>query len=178
MIVENVTIDVLSVTGHRPDKLGGYSPKAFQHLVNVAESCLTKLSPKKVITGMALGWDMAIAQACVNLGIPFIAAIPFKGQESRWQTKDQDKYKSLLQKAFVIEVISEGSYSPYKMELRNHWMVDHATAVLALYNGDDSGGTANCVRYVKKQKKPLLNAYRIYSKQSTSITKVDYNTST
>lgn len=54
---------ILAVTGHRPNKLGGYSKQAYRKLVKIAEVNLKKLNPDKVISGMALGWDQALAQA-------------------------------------------------------------------------------------------------------------------
>jgi hypothetical protein len=37
---------------------------------------------------MARGWDLALAKAAVELGLPLFAAIPFVGQESRWPAED------------------------------------------------------------------------------------------
>lgn len=166
---------ILSVTGHRPDKLGGYTPKAFDELVRVAKVSLDLLLPEHVITGMAMGWDMAIAKACVDKGIAFTAAVPFKGQESRWQPQDQQRYKYYLSRASTIEIISPGNYAPFKMDVRNRWMVDQSDTVLSLYNGDREGGTANCVAYAKKKKKTLYNAWRIYKKEAIVLTKVEYD---
>ena len=67
----------------------------FQYLI---KSTFKKLNPSEVISGMALGWDMALAQAAINLGIPFIAAVPFIGQENMWIKKTQEYYKELLSK--------------------------------------------------------------------------------
>lgn len=166
---------ILTVTGHRPDKIGGYKQDAFKEVLKTARMTLELLTPEEVITGMAIGWDTAIAMACVEKNIPFTAAIPFKGQESRWQPQDQNRYHSLLSKAAHVNIVSDGPYFPNKMEIRNRWMVDRADKVLALYNGDDKGGTANCVRYVMKQRKPLYNAWRLHNRQSTALTQVDYD---
>ena len=74
----------IAVTGHRHDKLGGYSPTAFRTLQVLAEQELIKLAPTTVLTGMALGWDQAVAAACVKLGLPFVACVPFAGQDRIW----------------------------------------------------------------------------------------------
>jgi hypothetical protein len=68
----------LAVTGHRPKDLGGYSDAAFVKLVAFAKNNLGKWQPRieYVITGMAQGWDQAVAQACVELGLPFHAYVP------------------------------------------------------------------------------------------------------
>lgn len=145
-------------TGHRPDKLGGYSDEAFNKLVEIAEETFKKMNPTEVISGMAMGWDMALAQAAINLEIPFIAAVPFIGQEKMWQKKTKDYYNELLSKAKEVVIVCEGGYSAYKMQVRNEWMVDNCDLVLAMHNGDTSGGTYNCVKYATN-KKPIINLY-------------------
>lgn len=148
--------DIISVTGHRPNKLGGYNN--FDKLVWFAECELKLIFPAGVITGMALGWDQAIAQAALNLNIPFLAAVPFQGQESIWPEQSKKFYRELLSKAASVEIISEGFYSSDKMQIRNKWMVDNSMKLLALWNGS-SGGTANCVAYAKSKHKPIINCW-------------------
>jgi uncharacterized phage-like protein YoqJ len=157
-----------AITGHRPDKLGGYSVDATQRLNHFAFRTMRYRlqyheedgTPMTVITGMALGWDMAVAFACKELEIPYIAAIPFLGQEKMWNKEYQDIYFRLLDAAQDIEIVSTGGYQPYKMELRNRWMVDNADMVIALYNGGEEGGTANCVRYAVATNKPVVNVWK------------------
>ena len=62
---------IVAGTGHRPNKLGGYNNESFLKLVNIAEDALKQMEVTEVISGMALGWDMALAQAAINLNIPF-----------------------------------------------------------------------------------------------------------
>ena len=54
---------VFAATGHRPNKLGGYAPKIAADLVKLATIFLNLRKPNKVISGMALGWDQAWAEA-------------------------------------------------------------------------------------------------------------------
>ncbi len=149
----------VSGTGHRPDKLGGYTEEAFNRLVEVAEKALTQLKPDEVISGMARGWDMALAQAAINKEIPFIAAVPFIGQDKMWQKKTKDYYNELLTKAKEVVIVCEGGYSAYKMQVRNEWMVNNSDLVLVMHNGDTSGGTYNCVKYATKVGKKMVNLY-------------------
>ncbi len=67
----------IAVTGHRPDKLGGFSEDVHHRLVRFAKETLSKIPRDNltIVTGMALGWDIAIADACDQVGIPFLAAI-------------------------------------------------------------------------------------------------------
>lgn len=149
---------VLAATGHRPNKLGGYGVDAFDVLVEVAEVYLDDNAPEKVISGMALGWDTAWAQAALNLGIPVIAAIPFKGQEGMWPAASQRNYHTILNKCRESIYVCEAGYAPWKMQTRNQWMVDNCTTLIALWDGSD-GGTGNCIKYAEKIKKPIINLW-------------------
>lgn len=106
---------------------------------------------------MAQGWDQAIAASCIYLDIPFVAAVPFEGQELLWPEAARAQYRSLPEKASVIEVISEGGFSVAKMQVRNKWIVDHSDKMLALWNGS-VGGTCNCVAYAKPRI-PVMNCW-------------------
>ncbi len=149
---------MLAVTGHRPEKLLGYGAPAFLHLTRFASSQLRSVKPQTVITGMALGWDQAVAEACCQLGIPFIAAVPFAGQERRWQDPDQKRYTDLLRCAKRVEVTAKGGYEAWKMQRRNQWMVQQCKELLALWDGS-AGGTANCVRYATARKVPIIDCW-------------------
>lgn len=140
---------VLAITGHRPDKLGGYTqPNSFSTAIceKLQESFLA-IRPSLVLSGMALGVDQWAANVCINLGIPFDAVVPFQGQESTWPDSSISYYRYLLTKARRVEMLSPGPYSPALLHKRNRWMVDHADAVLAVWNGDMEGGTYRCLEY-------------------------------
>lgn len=149
-------------TGHRPQKLGGFSRDAEQIVYGVAERYLRDNRPDKMITGMALGWDTAVALACISLKIPFVAAIPFAGQDRNWNAYCQQRYAKILQKADTVEVISPGRYRADKMHKRNEWMVDRSIRVVALFDGVEEGGTYRCIEYAKKRQRHLVNLWSDY----------------
>lgn len=150
-------------TGHRPDKLGGYSTKVENRLFDLALAVCLKYKPTKIISGMALGWDKALAQASLRLTIPLLCAIPFKGQECRWQEVQQREYREILEQAKEVVIVSEGTYTANKMSIRNDFMLDNCDEVFALYNGT-SGGTANCVRSANSKGKVVHNFWNSWEK--------------
>ena len=150
---------VVCITGHRPNKLGGYGIDVHWKLVGMYTEVFGRIQPARVISGMALGADQAAAEAAIGLKIPVTAAIPFEGQESKWPTGSQVKYRELLAKCDTIVTVSPGGYSVDKMQIRNRWMVDNSEAVIALWNGS-SGGTANCVEYARSRGKEILQLWR------------------
>jgi len=154
---------IIAGTGHRPEKLGGYSNTVRERLTDLAAAYLSSRNPTKVISGMALGWDTAIALAAIKLHIPLIAAVPFKGQESRWQLPDRERFNYILSVASEIVIVSDGGYSASKMMVRNAWMVDHCDRLLALHDGS-SGGTGNCVNYAIRKDVPTDNVWKSWVK--------------
>lgn len=154
---------MICVTGHRPDKLGGYSPDANKKLYIFAlENVIPLVKENTLITGMALGWDIACARACITQNIPFIAAIPFVGQQEAWPTVSKIIYEKILSHAAQKVVVSPGLYSAHKMQIRNEWMVDRSEKVIALWN-ETPGGTANCVEYAKKKNIEVINLWDKWS---------------
>lgn len=149
---------ILAVTGHRPERLGGYGGDATSKLNNFALRVLKKHRPDYLMIGMALGWDTACANAALDLGIKFTAAVPFRGQERRWHADDRAHYNYLLSRAFDVHIVSDGGYSHDKLLKRNRFMVDQAHAVLALWSGERSG-TSHAVGYAVGTGKPVFNAW-------------------
>jgi uncharacterized phage-like protein YoqJ len=147
---------VLGITGHRPDKLGGYQPNPLQARINdLMREVFEDVRPDKVITGMALGVDQWAAAIAISMGIPFIAAVPFHGQELKWPKESQRYYQELLVKAADVTVVAQGPYAPWKMANRNKWVVSHSDVMLAVWDGTD-GGTHNCVDLIRKANKPMI----------------------
>jgi uncharacterized phage-like protein YoqJ len=151
----------LGVTGHRPDRLGGYDLKTRRALGGFAVDHLVHARPDRVITGMAIGWDLAIAAAAVALDIPFTAAVPFEGQEKRWPADAQRRYRALLARAAKIDIVSPYPGSEAFLE-RNRWIVDRSDRMSALWDGGTTGGTAACVRYAHSRGVPVENLWGLW----------------
>ena len=145
-------------TGHRPNKLGGYGKDVQQRLYTLALQQLQALGATEVISGMALGWDQAVAQAATRLALPWKAYVPFEGQELQWPALSQAAYHSLLRDATEVVVCSEGGYSGKAMQERNERMVDDCDLLLALWDGT-GGGTANCLRYAHVVERKVVNCW-------------------
>jgi uncharacterized phage-like protein YoqJ len=159
---------VLAFTGHRPPKLGGYGSQVQEALVTTARGLLRTVKPKECIVGMALGWDQAVAQACINEKVPFAAYVPFNNYYTMWPERSQVKYKWLLERASRTNIVCHGGYSPRKMGIRNEVMVDHSEAVIALWDYT-SGGTENCVIYAARVGKPTYNIWPVWSAQMDKL---------
>jgi uncharacterized phage-like protein YoqJ len=151
---------IVSFTGHRPDKLGGYAlvnPKRDDVLRALCVA-LRYLKPTQAISGMALGVDQWAASCCTYLRIPWHAYVPFKGQERRWPPESQATYHRVLTYASEIRIVCGPEVDPIRaMQIRNEAMVDACDLLIAVWDGT-KGGTANCVRYAQLMGKRI---YRI-----------------
>lgn len=157
---------IIAATGHRPQKLQSdwsqYEPLTLPRLTSLAKNSLLKYKPDTVISGMALGWDTAIALAAIELNIDLIAAVPCQNHASKWSKKQQDTWQWILDRAMTVNC-PDVPYTPSAMQIRNIWMCDHANMVLALWDGS-SGGTANCVRYAQKKGLSIINVWGSWEK--------------
>jgi len=143
---------IVCATGHRKIAV----PE--DRLIEIATDYLAETDPFRVISGMALGWDQAVARAAINLCIPLTAAVPFPQQPKLWPDHDQWNWTELIAAADRVHVVSD-YYRMSALEERNRWMVDNCDRVLAFWDGSVNGGTANCIRYATKKKCPIDNVW-------------------
>lgn len=134
-----------SFTGHRPPTIWEeypYSEENRLKLLEFAIKVLRENNVEKAISGMALGFDTAIASACVILDIPFIAAVPFKNHGNNWPKESRDRQALLLSSAEKVEICKGYIH-------RDHWMVDHSDKLIALDKGLPESGTGQTVEYAR-----------------------------
>ena len=144
-------------TGHRPQKLTRPELDIQDELEAEIQSAIQS-GYTTFITGMAYGVDIWAGEIVVRLRqdnpkIKLIATIPFPGFESRWSRDWKRRYLELLDKADLVRCISSG-YRPSAYQARNEWMVDHASRVIAVYNGCSSG-TKNTIDYARSKGIPV-----------------------
>lgn len=130
--------------------VGGTGHRAYYDEVDLT-TILTEIKPSQIISGMADGWDIALAKTSLNLNIPLAAAIPFK---------DHVKYWNILNNSLTSShIVCEGGYEVWKLHRRNEWMADRANLMLAFWDGNKKGGTFNCIEYCKRKNIPWINLY-------------------
>ena len=115
------------------------------------------------ISGMACGFDLMAAECVVELkserpDITMMAAIPYRGQCERWRKASQLKYWAPLHKADEQIVLSP-DYRPDCFLRRDRYMVEHASRLIAYFNGIPKGGTFYTVNEAKRQGVMVENIY-------------------
>ena len=153
-------------TGHRPAKFpwkyDENDPRCVE-LKAVLARQIEKLAAAGVtdfFTGMALGVDTWAAIAVLDLrernpAIKFHCVLPCEGQEAKWSTSAQVRYRDILREADSVEYVKR-TYDRKCMLERNQRLVDSAALLLAVYNGEKRGGTAATVRYAQKAGREII----------------------
>lgn len=162
---------IVSLTGHRPPKLAGYNmndpyyARLQERLVKVIEALATRYQQIECHSGMALGADTIWAQAIIKMKqkypniVTFIADIPDMNQASRWPIPSQEHWKNLLESTDEIIQYAHkhtGKSYAYILNQRNIGMISACDILLAVYNGDKTGGTANGVKDGMRMKKTIV----------------------
>lgn len=155
----------IMITGHRPSSLSNdygydYHSGKWKYTIQIFKELLIRYKATEAITGMALGADTAFAIAVLELkksgyDLKLHCAIPCLNHSSKWPEKSRELYHSILRQADLVQVVSEESYQPRLMQIRNEYMVDHSDLLIAFWNGE-KGGTKNCIDYAKKQFRPMI----------------------
>ncbi|MBA5867577.1 MAG: DUF1273 family protein [Nitrospira sp. CR1.3] len=153
----------IMVSGHRPGKLGGYTVNPIaRHIRKELHDIMAKARHRFAscvgITGMAQGVDQWFAEVCRGLSIPYIAYIPFPGQERLWPSDAQEHYRQLVADASEVRVgppVRTMLDIIAAFQRRNSEMVSGCHAAIAVWDGS-SGGTADAVRTLTDLGRPLL----------------------
>ena len=138
-------------TGHRPEKLN-CDEATVKALLDSAIRQAVADGFTTFITGMARGVDIWAGQLVLKLkeenpAVKLVAASPYKGFEERWSASWQEQYNSIIEKADAVRYICP-KYSKAAFQIRNEWMVDRSSRVIAFYNGE-AGGTRNTILYAE-----------------------------
>lgn len=87
--------------------------------------------------------------------IKLILIIPCKGQENKWNYKDQKVYENIKNNADKIVYLSE-KYEDGCMLKRNRHMIDNSNFVIAAWDSREMGGTYYTLNYARKLKKEII----------------------
>lgn len=140
-------------TGHRPEKLNQPEGVVVKGLTNAIHEAIA--DDKNVfISGMARGVDIWAAEIVLRLrsegeDVKLICASPYEGFERGWSADWQQRYNAVLRDADLVRYICPG-YSRACFQIRNEWMVNHSSLVIAVFNGQPSG-TKNTIDYAVRK---------------------------
>lgn len=167
------TIFNYTLTGHRPNKLDGYSLETpfYTRLQNKLERIIeSRLETHDFVvcrSGLALGADTVWSEAvlAVRKRFPnrvfFYAYEAFTGVHLRWQKENQEQFLRHKRLADYVHTTDFGERKRDRtmcIKALNQCsvdMIEPSDCVIAIWDGS-RGGTGNAVRDAKKRDKELL----------------------
>lgn len=146
-------------TGHRPEKL------------TIPESEIRRLLEQEIIkayydgyrifiSGAAKGTDLWAADIVLDLrktltDIILICALPFPPKEKDIITVEQGEYYRITTNANEVVYVCSHYFNGC-FQLRNKWMIDRCSRLIAVWSGQP-GGTKNAVEYAKRTGVEIVN---------------------
>ena len=147
-------------TGHRPGKLpwryNEFDPRCLK--LNRRSADAVELAYEQgfrhFLCGMAMGCDLYFCEAVLALrerhpDVTVEAAIPCPTQADAWPPAQRERYDRLVA-ACDFETMVSGQYTSTCMLRRDRYLVDHASLLIAAFDGT-SGGTRYTVEYALNQ---------------------------
>ena len=147
-------------TGHRPEKLPWREdegdPRCLAlkaRLAAAVEEAYDK-GMRHFLCGMARGADFYFCEAVLDLrerrsGVTVEAVLPCEEQASRWTERDRERYFTLVERCDG-ETLLQHHYDRGCMLRRDRYLVDHASLLIAVYDGM-LGGTMYTLSYAMKK---------------------------
>lgn len=147
-------------TGHRPKSFPWKDNETDPGCILLKETLAAQISAleergvTEFLSGMAQGVDLWAAEIVLDLKkknpvLHLYCILPCEGQEEAWPMSEQERYRSILQRADEIIYVNR-EYTTDCMLVRNRYLVEHSSVLLAVYNGTYRSGTGMTVRYAQK----------------------------
>ena len=158
-----------AITGYRPSRFrfkyneNNTDCKRIKRRMEEQFSLLYQKGVHHFIIGGALGVDMWAGEILLAMKkkpefseINLTMALPFAEYDVDWDRISQERKKRIQKQAKVLVIGKESGTSSYTK--RNHFMVDHADIVLAVYDNDRKirSGTALTVDYAERKKRTII----------------------
>ena len=143
-------------TGHRPGKLpwqfNERDPRCVDLKRRIRDAVETAYEEgyRHFISGMAMGCDLYFCECALALRsrhpeVTVEAAIPCPTQAEDWPEGERLRYRTLVAACDDRTLISD-RYTRDCMQRRNRYLVDHASLLIAAYDGT-AGGTRYTIQY-------------------------------
>ncbi len=157
----------VSFTGSRPAYLPWRYNEDCEICIKFKEKLklLIELAEKKgyrhFITGMAMGFDLIVAEIIIELRdveklpITLECAIPCLNQSERWAISYKKRYDKIINSADRVTYVSNMRFYNGCYQKRNCYMVDSSNLLIA-YCNEESKGSLGTIEYAKKKQKNII----------------------
>ena len=118
---------------------------------------------RRFLCGMAWGFDLAAGEAVAELkhrcaDVELVAVVPYAGFRGLFHGEDGEQYDRVVAAADEMLEVSECE-PKVAFRMRNDFLVDNATVVVAWFNGIGRGGTAYTVKRARRRGVRVENLY-------------------
>ena len=139
-------------TGHRQIPKVEYP--AVRARLTYAIRDLYEKGYRRFVAGGAIGFDTLAAEIVLALrrhypDVSLILMLPCADQDARWSSEDKAIYQKQKGEADEVILLAE-RYFDGCMQKRNRYMVDHASLLIAVHDGQ-SGGTRRTIEYAMRR---------------------------
>ena len=152
-------------TGHRPEKLPWRYDEAdprclsLKRRIAAAVEAAYEEGHRHFLCGMALGCDLYFCETVLALrdrcpDVTVEAAVPCPTQADAWAPDQRERYKRLVE-ACDFETLVSAKYTPYCMQRRDRYMVDHSSLLIAAFDGTP-GGTRYTMQYAMSRRVSIV----------------------
>lgn len=153
-------------TGHRPAKFPWKYDEADSRCIALKSALaeqirlLANAGVTQFLSGMAEATDTWSALSVLALReenpvLKLHCILPCREQADKWTASSRDLYRSILERADSIVYVSRNYHKNCMLD-RNRFLVEHASFLLAVYNGEQRGGTAATMRYAQKMGREIV----------------------
>ena len=153
-------------TGHRPSKFPWRYNEADSRCIALKSALaeqirlLADAGVTQFLSGMAEATDTWSALSVLALReknpvLKLHCILPCREQADKWTASSRNLYLSILERADSIVYVSRNYHKNCMLD-RNRFLVEHASSLLAVYNGEQRGGTAATIRYAQKRGRKII----------------------
>ena len=153
-------------TGHRPNKLPWRYDETDSRCVALKAVLIEQIAAladagvTQFLSGMAEATDTWSALSVLDLreknpAIKLHCILPCTAQAEKWSASSRVLYRSILEQADSVVYVSRDYHKNCMLE-RNRFMVEHASTLLAVYNGVRRSGTGATVNYARKMGREII----------------------
>ena len=156
----------LAFTGHRPESLPFGENELSAACIRLKAMILTEIMDSAAkgcrvfLHGGARGGDLIFAEQVLLVkateypDIQLITVVPHEGQANSWSEAWRDRYFRIHELSSDVVTLS-ARYTNGCYHVRNRYLVDNSTNLLALYNGGEKSGTGYTVKYARQMNREI-----------------------